>query len=235
MTVILDSFRQYTADYWEVHRGIPGGSDASSIITAAKGDYARKSTRDGLIAKLLADRIDPMYGWHDEVATRAMRQGILDEPAARKSYEFDSDCEVREVGLVLTDDRRFCCSPDGLVGDDGLVELKRPTLKVHMGYCLAGTLPNDYRPQVHWNLIVTERKWCDWISWNPLYPALTIRVEPDEYTEKLRGYMERFAGEYEQAKAKIDAGVPLPETPEPVVISATGFEQIETTPQDAYW
>jgi hypothetical protein len=231
MAIVLDSFKQYTAEYWERHRGKPGGSDAKSIATPSTGKYP--SSADTLINALIAQRFDPMYGFYEETASRAMRNGLMSEPQMRASYEFDNDATCREVGLVVSDDEFWCCSPDALIGDYGLVEGKVPELKTHIGYLRNGALPDDYRPQCHFNLIVTEREWVDWVSWSPYLSSLSIRVTRDDYTAKLEQNMERFRTEYSEALAKIEAL--LPPTPPPVIVRVGAFGEFEVTPQDAYF
>lgn len=196
---------QYSPSWWEVRRGIPTASCASDIITPAKGDLSKSA--DKYICQLLADRYDPAYGQVDDYVSAAMKNGTLMEPEARRFYEFDMDVEVRQVGFCLTDDGRAGCSPDGLVGDDGGCEIKSPTHKVHVGYLLDGGMPVEYRPQVHWSLVVTGRKWWDFWSYAPGLPPLRVRVEPDDYTDKVREAMTTFCDRLAEQAARLEAMV----------------------------
>lgn len=214
---------QYTAEYWQAHRGLPGASSADKVATPGKGDYP--ASAQTLIAQLISDRFNPMYGMHEETASKAMQHGLWSEPQARKNLEFELDCTIREVGLCITDDGRFVCSPDGLIGDDGGIEMKVPNTSTHVKYMLDGGLPDCYRPQLHWSLIVTGRPWWIWCSFNHYLPSVIVRVTPDEFTEKLRANMERFHGEYMAALAKVESMIPPP--PPPVVLDCGVLGTVE--------
>ena len=204
---------QYTPEYWQHRRGVPSASNADRIITPKTAKPS--SGMDGYIDELLGDMFDPGYAQHLDHATAAMRNGSIMEPEARHHYAaFGSDEEVQETGFVTTDDDRFGCSPDALVGDNGGLELKCPIHKTHVEYLRSGTLPDKYKPQVHWSLIVTGRSWWDFMSYARNLPVMCVRVEPDEFTTKLRDCMEAFWTRYQdRLKSLVDAGAILPKTP----------------------
>ncbi len=216
-------FKQYTPEWDAIRRGKPTASGASKIITPAKGELS-KSMID-YAYELVADIYDPFYGVREDYVSAAMKNGIIMEPEARNWYELEANCDVVQVGFCLTDCERFGCSPDGLVGDDGGLELKTPLLKTHARYLDEGVLPNEYKPQVHWSLIVTGRAWWDFMSYAPPMPPFRCRVEPDEYTTKLRDAMETFSEQYEAIRKRIAAKFPPPQEPE--VRSFVGFEPVE--------
>lgn len=207
---ILDCV-QYSPAWFEARRGIPTASQFHRVIQPAKGGLAAASVK--YIHELLADRLkfDPPI-LTEQPATEAMRFGTATEPEARRWYEFKNDVDVRQVGLCLTDDGRFGGSPDGLVGEDGGLELKVPELKTHLGYVLDGGLPDDYKPQVHGHLAITGRKWWDFCSYNPDAPSqLVVRVVPDAFTEKLKDVLEQFWALYSAAWTRLVAlRVPTP-------------------------
>jgi hypothetical protein len=212
----LVNCHQYTPEWWEAHRGKAGSSCADRIITPAKGEFS-KSALD-LACELVGQFYDPMYGVVEDYQSAAMKNGHIMEPESRRYYEWERSCEVQQVGLCLTDDGRFCCSPDSLCGNDGVLELKNVSPKVQIKYLHAGTLPTEYRPQCHWHLLVTKRKWCDFMSYCPGLPPLLVRVEPDDFTLKLAEAMESFWKLYSEIKAKIQgAGDPVAATREPYV------------------
>jgi hypothetical protein len=101
--------------------------------------------------------------------TWAMQWGIDNEPAARQVYAERMGCEVQEVGfLAHPDEPMIGGSPDGLVGDDGGLEIKCPAnTAIHLGYMLDGVLPTEYVAQVHGHLWITGRKWWDFVSYDP--------------------------------------------------------------------
>ena len=221
--MIVIECKQYDWDYWCAHKGYAGASDASGVITAAKGDYP--AAAQTLINKLIADRFNPTYGMFEETASAAMRNGLLREPEARRFAEFELDKEIREVGLIFDDAHQFCASPDGLIDQDCGIELKVPNAATHVGYLRGGVLPAEYRAQVHWSMVVTgfARWWC--MSWSPFLPPLLVDVHRDEFTTKLQANMDRFWDEYSEVWANLEAQ--MPEPPPPKIIHAAGFAPVE--------
>jgi YqaJ-like viral recombinase domain len=191
---------QYSAEYWQLRRGVPTASEANKILTAKTGKLS--SSADEYINQLIADRVffSPDFTTNRPMS-REMAEGLDMEPYARNWYAMENPkSKVTEVGFCLTDDDRFGCSPDGLVDDDGAIELKAPALKTHVGYLrYHNELLNDYKGQVHMQLIVTGRSWVDLISYVPSLPPLVIRVVPDEYTDKLRDALDQFWDNYQAA------------------------------------
>ena len=212
----LFTMPQYSAEWWEVRRGIPTASEFGRIITPKKGELA--TAHDTYINELIAARValDPSF-ITDRPMTRDMAAGRDMEPEARKWYEMERE-SVLQVGFCTTDDGRFGCSPDGLVGDDGALELKCPTLATHIGYLRDGELPSEYRAQVHGHLIVTGRQWCDFVSYAPGLPAFILRVVPDEFTDKLRSVLNEFHDRYMAALNELFPELVLP-------VEAAHFQQ----------
>lgn len=192
---------QYSPTWWEARRALPTASEFHRIITASKMEYAAGAK--SYIYELIADLYNPGYGPKDSFQTAAMRNGAILEPRIRRLYEFQNMCDVRQVGFCKSDDGRVGCSPDSLVGDDGVLEIKAPEHKTQVAYLLAGVLPPEYRAQCHGHLIVTGRKWCDFVSHAYGLPDLVVRVEPDDFTEKLRECLGEFLNDYDDALAKI--------------------------------
>ena len=114
-----------------------------------------------------------------------MARGLELEDEARKFYELVTGYEVEQVGFVELNDF-IGCSPDGLIGEDGGLEIKCPALATHVKYLLDKKIPTEYIPQVQGNLYVTGRKWWDFLSYYPGLEPLLLRVERDEeYIGKL--------------------------------------------------
>lgn len=193
-------FEQYSPDWWRVRRGIPTASRYGSILTAKTMKLA--AAHDTYINELIGDLFDLEYGHKDEVANAAMRRGTAMEPESRNAYEMECDVDVRQVGFLTTDDGRFGCSPDGLIGADGGLELKNPSAHTHVAWLRAGGLPDDHRAQVHGSLIVSGRAWWDFYSYYPGLPSLRVRIAPDDYTAKLTEALEQFHGLYQAALAQ---------------------------------
>lgn len=196
-------FAQYSNEWWSTRRGVPTASDFNRIVTPAQWKFAEGAK--SYAVQLVADTLDPYYGLRDESSTKEMRAGTLAEPEHRQWYEMFREVDVKQIGFCLTDDGRFGCSPDGLVGTSGGVEIKRPQPATQIKYLIDGGVPADYLPQVHGSLIVTGRQWWDFLSLCPGLPPLLVRVEPNEKTEELRGHLERFWEVYQDIKEQIAA------------------------------
>lgn len=201
--------QQTGPEWWLVRRGIPTASNFGRILTPAKGELSKQA--DDYIAELIADRaaLQPPIST-DHPMSRDMANGVNMEPEARRWYSMNGDVDVRQVGFCLTGDGRFGCSPDGLVGGDGGLELKCPSLKTQVRYLLDNdALMHDYRCQVHGSLIVTGRDWWDLVSYAPGLPPVLIRVTPDGFTAKLRAGLDAFHERYMDLLARFDLP-PLP-------------------------
>ena len=182
--------------------GLPTASDFGSIITSKRGDYsaAADGLIDGLIDQLKRPTEHSAESW---MGNRHTRRGNELEAEAVGNYAFDTGQRVHHVGLVLSDCRRFGCSPDGLVGDDGGLEIKcpdGPTMSAWTRmYRRTGSIPHEHLPQVHGSLIVTGRAWWDFLAYCPGYDSLVIRVTPNDFTAKLRAHLGTFHDAYTAA------------------------------------
>ncbi|MBY0515118.1 MAG: YqaJ viral recombinase family protein [Gemmataceae bacterium] len=191
---------QYSPEWWEARRGVPTASRFDRILTPKTSKPS--SQQEPYTHELIADRVrfDPRVVT-DRPMNAAMRHGVDCEPEARDWYALEGNHDVQQVGFCLTDDGRMGCSPDGLVGTDGLLEIKCPEPKTHVGYLMAGTLPDEYRCQVHGQLLVTGRRWCDFFSYCPGFDPFLIRVAPDEFTDRLASELARFVDRLDAAWA----------------------------------
>jgi hypothetical protein len=193
---------QLSPEWFEARRGIPTASNFDRIITPKTMKLA--SAADDYIAELIAEvfHIGPLSDLQTPMS-RAMLHGVDSEPAARAFYSLETGCDVQQVGFITTDDGRAGSSPDGLVGDEGCIEIKCPQGKAHVVYLLAGGLPSEYRGQVHGNLLVTGLAWCDFLSYCEGLPPLLVRVTADAFTAALRAALEQFHERYQTALQKI--------------------------------
>lgn len=190
--VYITDIEQGTPEWIALRLGIPTASRFDSIITPARGDLSKSA--DGYLRELLAEWLSGQAA--ETYQSGWMARGNEMEPEARDYYAFERGLTVERVGFVYADDSRmFGCSPDGIIADDGLLEIKNPKPSTHIGYLLSGTLPMDYRPQVHGSLLVTGRAWCDFLSYCPGLPPLLLRVARDEeYIAKMRTALSEFIG-----------------------------------------
>lgn len=131
----------------------------------------------------------------EDFSTYYMERGKVLEHEARRMYNVTKEIVVKEVGLV-EDDGEFAgyavCSPDGLVGDDGIIEIKCLSAKFHEQYTNPISdkyeyIKPEYRTQVQYNLLITDRKWCDFVYYHPRAGIHVIHIERDEeYIEKIK-------------------------------------------------
>ncbi len=180
---------QGSVEWHQARLGIPTASDFKRIITptgmASKqaDDYA-----DQLLAELISG--ETVESWSGSSWTE---RGKELEPEAALFYEQTYGVKAEIVGFVTDDKRTMGCSPDRLVGDDGLLELKCCAPKTHIGYLLNPRVDREYYPQLQGQLFVTGRKWVDIMSYHPKIPPLVIRVERDDnYLFQMTGLMARF-------------------------------------------
>lgn len=160
-------------DWFEARCGRVTGSEVIHAIAIAKigknkggSTEARKAYMASIIGEILTGNVD-MEGY----ATGAMNHGIDEEPRAREVYEMVEDVEVQQVGFVIHPTiERAGASPDGLVREDGSLEIKCPKSKTHIQYVLSGELPDEYEPQVMFEIACTERDWCDFVSYDSRMP-----------------------------------------------------------------
>lgn len=176
---IFTELGQGSPEWLAARCGIPTASVMGQLITpstvkVAKNDYSR-----GLTATLVAERItghvEPMQ------VSQAMMRGTLDEPYARDAYS-EHHAPVEEIGFMVRDFGRYRIgySPDGLVGDDGLIEIKSRAQKKHLQTILADEVPLENMAQIQTGLFVSGRHWLDYVSFCSGMPLWTKRVEPSE-------------------------------------------------------
>lgn len=211
--------------WWAVKRGIPSSSDFDKIITPVKGDLSKSA--DAYLDQLIADVMCQTPNYFTErgvpVNTYAVQQGQNLEPEARKWLAFDANLDVTEVSFCLNDEGTLGCSPDGVLGLEwapdaggehggqpwyaatlqGTVELKVPLRHTHVGYLRKGKLPDDYKPQVHGHLVITGAAYCEFVSYARDLPPLRVRVERDEYTDKVEAATRELVGLYREALEKV--------------------------------
>jgi YqaJ-like viral recombinase domain len=165
-------------DLWlQARLGIPTASEFDRIIMPAKLELSKSSKP--YTHRLLAEW---MYGAPLEAFVSPwMERGKELEPEAVRYYEMERGVDTQAVGIVLTDDGMIGASPDRLVGDEGLLELKCPALETHVGYMLdPPSLVADYRLQTQGQLWVCgDREWVDLMSYHPGFPTVIIRQKAE--------------------------------------------------------
>jgi len=174
--MIYTNIKQGTPEWLELRAG---RFTASRIVDVmAKTKKGASASRKNYLAELLVERMtgQPTRGF----ISPAMQWGTDNEPEARAMYELKTGLEVVEVGLVIHDDYDFMASsPDGLIGDDGGVEIKCPNTATHIETLRARKVPTKYYAQIQWNMHCTGRTWWDFVSYDPrlINPRLTMYTE----------------------------------------------------------
>ena len=202
---IYDQLEQGTDEWLQARAGILTASTIGQLITAKTIRPAMNDRSRGLCQTLIAERItghvEPVH------PNRAMTRGTLLEPEARRIYAEQTGQDVDEVGFARldTDTYTLGSSPDGLVSDDGGIEIKSPSAKVHVATVLSGSIPDYNRAQVQAFLHVTGREWCDFISYYPGQPLCIIRDHPDERWQKaIQSAAEQFEETARSAVARYE-------------------------------
>ncbi len=191
---------QYDDKWDSLHSGIPTSSKFDKIITpTGKSSSQWKGYAHHLIAERLLRRSVNTF------TSEWMARGLELEPDAVGMYEMLNDCEAKQIGFVTTDDGLIGCSPDRLLGEKGLLEIKVPKPDTHVGYLLTSEISENYRPQLQGQLFVTGREWVDIFSYHPELPPSQIRVVRDEsYIGFLENQLWEFNSYIREAMAKIE-------------------------------
>lgn len=198
--MITLEMEQLSPEWFKEKAGKPSASSFDKIVTS-KGETSTSVKK--YLYQLAGERV---LGVKEEgFQNGAMQRGIELEGEARAYYELITGQTVQKVGICYqNEDRKFSCSPDGLVGEEGLLQIKCPSLAVHVGYLIEDKLPVDYVQQVQGELFVTGRKWNDFISYYPGLKPLIVRVERDEaFISKLEAELIRFCSNLETVVKKI--------------------------------
>lgn len=179
--IVVDTVKQGTPEWLALKAGTPSTSNFDKIIkNDGKPSKQNKKYMYQLIGEKLLGHIPETY------KNKAMERGNELEAEAREFYQFTNDVEVSQVAVAYKDENKdFLCSPDGLIGEDGLIEIKCPLLPTHIEYLINNELPSKYFTQVQGQLFVTGRKWVDFMSYYPSIKPLIVRVERDEKFIKL--------------------------------------------------
>ena len=210
---ILPDLEQGSPEWHDARRGLVTASVVGRLVTHKTLKVADNDESRNLTALLVAERItqhtDPTYVNDD------MMRGVMAEPLARDLYS-QKYAPAIEVGFLLREEAtwKLGFSPDGLVGETGLLEIKSPRAKTHIRTVLSGEVPLYHIPQIQAGLLVSGRDWCDFLSYSPGLPMWRKRVEPDQrWFDAIIEAVEQFESTAEHMIAQYQAAVVgLPET-----------------------
>jgi hypothetical protein len=184
---------QGSPEWFAARAGIPTASEFATVLAKGKGG-GESVTRRKYMLSLLGER---MTGEVVESYTNAhMERGKVMEQEARDLYLFRTGAQSRLAGTFVNDEIGAGASPDSVIGEDGLLEVKTKLPHLQLELLLAGGLPAEHKAQVQGQLLVTGRKWVDFVSYWPKLPIHIVRVERDEeYIATLRAGIKAFNDE----------------------------------------
>lgn len=203
---ILD-FPQGSEEWKAARAGKVTASRVADILATTKGGTEAAARRD-YRAQLVAERLTGTPQ-DDVYENAAMKWGTDQEPFARAAYEIQRGLFVDTVGIVLHPTiEHAAASPDGLVGLDGLLEIKCPKTATHLGYLESGVVPANYKPQMLWQMACCEHQWCDFASYDPRLPddlqLFVVRFTPkSEEIMEIETIVKAFLAEVEQVIQKL--------------------------------
>lgn len=172
---------QGTAEWKQIRLGKVTASRVADLVAKTKVGWG--ASRANYMAELLAERLTGTPA--DSYTNAAMQWGTEQEPDARSAYEFRTDAEVEQIGFIHHPAiGQSGASPDGLVGTEGMVEIKCPNTATHIETLLGGKVPEKYVTQMQWQMACASRNWCDFVSYDPRLPErmrlFVARIERDE-------------------------------------------------------
>lgn len=203
----MDDIVQGTPEWHAIRLGKVTASRVADVIAMTKSGPG--AARKNYEAELIAERLTGQPA--QRFTNAAMEWGTATEAEARAAYAFHTDADVTEIGFVahptIADSG---ASPDGLVGSDGLVEIKCPNTATHIDTMLGGTVPGKYLTQMQWQMACTGRQWCDFVSFDPRLPErqrlFIRRVDRDqERIEELQSEVVKFLAEMAVKIEKLEA------------------------------
>ena len=199
--------KQGTEEWHQIRLGKVTASRVSDVMSKIKsGESAgRKNYKMDLVVERLTNTPTSSF------TNAAMAWGTETEPLARMAYEVHSGNFVETVAFIQHPSIEwFGCSPDGLIGSEGNLEIKCPNTSTHIDYLLAGVPPAKYVPQMQTQMACTGRLWTDFVSYDPRLPPelqlFVVRLDRDEaYIQQIEDEVKQFLDEVEQIYSQLKA------------------------------
>ena len=190
---------QGSEEWLKARCGIPTSSNFDKIVTT-KGEPSKQ--REKYLYRLAVERITKRS--EETYQSEAMLKGKELEEEARKLYEMVNKVKVKQVGFCLEEKPGYGCSPDGIIGKTGMLEVKCPLGSTHVSYLLTGGLVMDYWQQLQGQLLVTGNLWVDVMSYFPGMKPLIVRVKRDKkFIEVLDNELIKFCTELDKIVKRI--------------------------------
>ena len=196
---------QGSLEWKQLRLGKVTASKVADVLSKVKsGESAgRKNYRMDLVAERLTNQPTEYF------INSFMQHGTEQEPFARIAYETKMNLFVEQIPFMDHPKIEwFGCSPDGLVAEDGLIEIKCPNTTTHLEYIDGGKPPAKYIPQMQTQMACTGRKWCDFVSFDPRLPEnlqlFVVRLDRDDgYIKDMEVEVQKFLQEVDELFTKL--------------------------------
>lgn len=200
--MIVHDCDQLSPEWVKLHFGIPTASGLSNLVTPEFKIRDGEMPKTYVFSKLAESWCGrPLI----DLNTFSIEQGLIGEDEARPYFSLISEKKVKQVGFITTDDGLCGCSPDGLLDDDGGLEIKCPSATVHVKYLVQGILPKEYAAQVHGSMFVTGRPKWTFYSYRRNFPPFILEVHRDEKIDAvIQEAVTKFHGAISEAKEKLE-------------------------------
>jgi len=193
---------QKSEEWFKARLGKVTASRVADVLAKTKTGYS--ASRDNYMAQLVVERMTNTQA--ESFTNAAMQWGTDQEPFARAAYEVQQNVLVDETGLVDHPTIEMAgASPDGLVGEDGLVEIKCPNTATHIDTLLTQTVPGKYITQMQFQMACTGRQWCDFVSFDPRMPTKAQLFVKRVYRDD--GFIKEMESEITKFLAEVTAKV----------------------------
>ncbi len=182
MKVKIHNMEQRSDEWFAIKKGKASASRAQAIGNGGKG-------LENYIIEIMAEYYSSAE--QENYTNEHMQRGIELEPIAKQVYELENDCEIKEIGFAEYNEF-VGCSPDGLIGKEGMIEIKCPSDKVYLDILVNEKIDSGYVWQCQMNMLILERKWCDLIFYNPNFKKSMyikrLKVDKDKQDKLLKGF-----------------------------------------------
>jgi len=196
MKVKIHNMEQRSDEWFAIKKGKASASRAQAIGNGGKG-------LENYVIEIMAEYYS--IAERENYINEHMQRGIELEPIAKQVYELEHDCEVREIGFAEYNEY-IGCSPDGLVGKDGMIEIKCPCDRIYLGILINEKIDSGYVWQCQMNMLILKRKWCDLIFYNPNFKRSMyikrLKADKKAHEKLLKGFI-KVEEEIKKIKNKI--------------------------------
>jgi putative phage-type endonuclease len=199
---IHTDIHQRTEEWYNIRLGRVGGSESSVLSVKGKSESGLGAAAYTLLYEKAFEIIqgEPVK---ENILTFAMQRGMDLEPEAIHEYELHKMVKVDQVGYILNSHYKYAgYSPDGLVGENGLIEVKCPGNSEFMRQIITNEIPKQYLCQMQWGMFISDRTWCDYVVYNPDYTKSPLYIDRVDRDEKM---IETLKANYFTFELELDA------------------------------